>query len=81
MSLRVFVCIYIAHVHTYIVDPVPHGEILRAAFIGMSWLKYMATFQGQQNFEELHVIIMVRVIVLHANSMGQYILVMFFHSW
>ena len=28
-----------------------YGEISRAAFIGMSWLNYAATFRGQQNFE------------------------------
>ena len=39
-------------VHTYIiVNPVPCGAISRAAFIGMNWLKYVARFRGQRNFE------------------------------
>ena len=43
---------YNACAHTYIVvDPVPCGEISRAAFIGMSWLKYAATFRGRRDFE------------------------------
>ena len=42
-----FVCMYNVCVLTYIVvDPVPCGEISKAAFIGMSWLKYAATFKG-----------------------------------
>ena len=50
--INLFICTYNAHAHMHIVvDPVPCGEILRAAFIGMSWLKYAATFRGWQNFE------------------------------
>ena len=50
--ISLFVCTYNARAHTYIVvDPVPCGEILRAAFIGMSWLKYAAIFRGRQDFE------------------------------
>ena len=54
------VCTYNVRAHTYIVvDPLPCSEISRAAFIGMSWLKYEVTFQGrwdfgvQQDFEEI----------------------------
>ena len=36
-----------------VVDPLPCGEITRAAFNGVSWLKYAATFQGRQDFEVL----------------------------
>ena len=50
--MGLFVCTYNARAHMYIiVDPVPCGKILRAAFIGMCWLKYAATFRGQQDFE------------------------------
>ena len=43
--ISLFVCTYNARVHMHIVvDPISCGEILRAAFIGMSWLKYVATF-------------------------------------
>ena len=39
-----------AYAHMYIIaDPVPCSEILRVAFIGMSWLKYVATFWGRQD--------------------------------
>ena len=41
------VCMYNARVHTYVViDPLPHDKILRAVFIGMSWLKYAVRFRG-----------------------------------
>ena len=43
--MNLFVCMYNARAHTYtVVDPVPCGAILRVAFIGMSWLKYVTTF-------------------------------------
>ena len=46
-AISLFVCTHNARSHTYIVvDPVPCSEISRAAFIGMSWLKYAATFWG-----------------------------------
>ena len=32
-------------------DPLPCGEILRAAFIGMSLQKHAATFRGWQDFK------------------------------
>ena len=45
--MSLFVCTYNARAHTYIVvDPVPCGEISRAAFIGMCWLKYASRFRG-----------------------------------
>ena len=50
--VSLFVCTYNARAHTYIVvDPMPCGEISRAAFIGMSWLKYAAIFRGRRDFE------------------------------
>ena len=33
------------------VDPLPYGEISRVAFIGISWKKHAAAFQGWRNFE------------------------------
>ena len=52
--MGLFVCMYIMRAHMYIVvNPVPHSKILRAAFIEMSWLKYVATFRGRRNFEEI----------------------------
>ena len=33
------------------VDPLPCGEILRAAFIGTSWQIDAVTFQGRRDFE------------------------------
>ena len=45
--VSLFVCRYYACAHTYIaVDPLPCGEILGAAFIGVSWQKHVATFLG-----------------------------------
>ena len=45
------------HNNIIVVDPVPCGEISRAAFyIGMSWLKYAATFQGAARFEIRYII-------------------------
>ena len=45
LIINLFVCTYNVHAHTHIVvNPVPCSKILRAAFIGMSWLKYAATF-------------------------------------
>ena len=41
------------HIHINVVNPLPCGEILRAMFIGMSWQKHAATFQGQRDFEEI----------------------------
>ena len=42
--ISLFVCTYCAHTYTHTaVDPVPCGEISRAAFIGMNWLKYVVT--------------------------------------
>ena len=43
-NVRVHTCMYKA------VDPLP-CEILRVAFIWMSWQKHAATFRGRQNFE------------------------------
>ncbi|MCG8623652.1 MAG: hypothetical protein MJE68_16870 [Proteobacteria bacterium] len=38
--------------HTEIaVDPLPCGEISRAAFIGTSWQINVATFRGRRKFE------------------------------
>ena len=58
--ISLFVCTYNALSHMYIaVDPSPCGEISRAAFIGTSWQKYVARFQGwwdfkvQWDFEEI----------------------------
>ena len=49
-----FVCTYNSRAHTYIdVDPVPCSEISRVAFIGISCLKYAATFRGRRDFEEI----------------------------
>ena len=49
---KLFVCTYNVCAHTYIVvDSVSCSEILRAAFIGMGWLKYAATFRGWRDFE------------------------------
>ena len=40
--------------HTEIaVDPLPCGEIWRAAFIGTSWQIDVATFRGWRDFEEI----------------------------
>ena len=51
-SISLSVCLYNACGHMYIVvDPLLHGDILRATFIGMSWLKYAVTFWGQWKFE------------------------------
>ena len=43
MSLFVCACTY--------VYPLPCSKISRAAFIGLSWLKYAVTFQGWWDFE------------------------------
>ena len=51
MSLFVFMYNVCAHTHI-VVDPVPRSVILKEAFIGMSWLKHVATFQGRQDFKE-----------------------------
>ena len=44
---------HIMHVRIRInvVDPLPCGEISRSVFIGMSWQKHAATFQGRWDFE------------------------------
>ena len=39
------------HIHVEAVDPLPCSEILRVAFIGMSWQKRAVTFRGQWDFE------------------------------
>ena len=45
-------CMYNACVNTHIVvDSLPCGDILRVAFIGVSWLKYAVTFWGWWDFE------------------------------
>ena len=52
--ISLFVCTYNACVYAYIaVDPLPCGEISRAAFIGMSIQKHAARFQGRRDFEEI----------------------------
>ena len=52
--MSIFVCTYNVHAHTHIVvDLVPCGEILRAVFIGMGWMKYVARFQRWRDFEEI----------------------------
>ena len=47
-NLGIYVCTYNACARTYIaVDPLPCGEISRAAFIGKSLQKHAARFRGQ----------------------------------
>ena len=50
--ISLFVRMYNARAHMYIaVDPLPCSEISRAAFIGKSLQKHVATFRGQRDFE------------------------------
>ena len=52
LIISLFVCMYNACAHMYIaVDPLPFGEISRAAFIGKSLQKHVATYRGRQGFE------------------------------
>lgn len=46
--ISLFACTYNAHAHIMpiAVDPLPLGEILRVAFIWVSWQKHMAIFDG-----------------------------------
>ena len=54
---------HIMRVPVYIaVDPVPCDEILRAAFIGMSWLKYAVTFSRAAGFRG--------VVIFQGNTVG-----------
>ena len=42
--ISLFVCMYNVRAHMHIVvNPIPCSEILKAVFIGISWLKYVAT--------------------------------------
>ena len=68
----------------------PH-YILRAAFIGMSWLKHVAIFRGRwdlevwQDFKEMHIIIIMVILLIifvitHSTYIGQQSLYYFFTS-
>ena len=50
----IYVCIFNVCAHMRIpvaVDSLPCHEISRMAFIGVSWQKHAAAFQGWQNFK------------------------------
>ena len=50
--ISLFVSMCNARAHTYIAgDPLPCGEISRAAFIGMSMQKHVARFRRQRDFK------------------------------